>query len=48
MLMKLLHRRFPASQSAYEQRIKYATTEELLLWGERVLDAKNIDEVFEN
>lgn len=46
MLMKLLHRRFPSSQPTYEKRIKYATAEELLLWGEKVLDAKTIDDVF--
>ena len=47
ILMKQLHRRFPTMQSTYEDRIKNARTEELLLWGERILDAKSVDEVFE-
>lgn len=47
MLMKLLHRRFPSIQSTYENRIKNACAEDLLQWGERILDAKSVDEVFE-
>lgn len=47
LLMRQLHRRFPNLKRDHEIRIKNARTEELLLWGERILDSKNIDEVFE-
>jgi recombination-promoting nuclease RpnB len=46
LLIKQLYRRFPSLNARYEDRIRNACTEELLLWGERILDANNIDEVF--
>ena len=46
LLMKLLHRRFPNLARHYEMRVKNARAEELLLWGERILDAKSVDEIF--
>lgn len=47
LLIKQFYRRFPSLNPTYEDRIKNGRTEELLLWAERILDAKSIDEVFE-
>lgn len=47
LLMKQLHHRFSTLPQDYEIRIKNARAEELLRWGERILDAKSLEEVFE-
>ena len=46
LLMKQLYRRFPTLARNYEMRVKNARAEELLQWGERILDAKSVEEVF--
>lgn len=48
MLTQLLQRRFPFLNARYEDRIKNARSEELLLWSERIFDAKSVEEVFED
>jgi hypothetical protein len=44
----LLERRFGPLDDAIRQQVKIADAEILLLWGERILTAQTIDEVFEN
>lgn len=46
LLIKQLYRRFPSLNARYEERVKNARTEELFLWGERILDARTLDEIF--
>lgn len=46
MLVRQLKRRFYEVPANYLTKIKQANGETLLLWGERVLDAKTLEEVF--
>ncbi len=46
LLLRLLERRFGPLPAAMRQRIAAANAETLLVWGERVLDAKSLDEIF--
>lgn len=46
LLTKLLNRRFATLSPIYMDKIKYANAEILLAWGEKILDAKTIEEVF--
>ena len=46
LLTKLLNRRFAHLSSAYVAKIKKADAETLLMWGEKILDAKSIEDVF--
>lgn len=46
LLMRLIKRRFGEIPFAYAQRLKSADAETLLLWGERVLDAATIEDIF--
>ncbi|VFM95491.1 MAG: protein of unknown function (DUF4351) [Candidatus Kentron sp. G] len=45
-LMRQLGHKFGPLPPALEQRIENAGSQELALWGERVLSAKTLDEVF--
>lgn len=46
MLHRLLTRRFGSLSCAIESRLAHASTEQLEIWGDRVLDAKTLDDVF--
>ena len=47
MLLRLLERKFhPLPESARQRVAAAADAETLLVWGERVLDAKSLDEVW--
>jgi hypothetical protein len=46
LLQRLLARRFGPLPSDLAARISSATTEQLERWGDRVLDAASLDEVF--
>ena len=46
MLLKLLERKFHAVPESAHKRIEAADAETLLVWGERVLDANSLDEVW--
>jgi hypothetical protein len=46
LLQRLLARRFGPLPTAVIARIAAATVEEIETWGDRVLDAKSLDEVF--
>ena len=46
LLLRLLERKFPPLPESARQRIATADAETLLVWGERVLDANNLDEVW--
>ena len=46
MLLKLLERKFHAVPESARKRIEAADAETLLVWGERVLDANSLDEVW--
>ena len=45
-LTRLLGHKFGAVPPAFEQRLENAEPKELALWGQRVLSAKTLDEVF--
>jgi len=47
LLLLLLERRFGPLGAAVEERIAGADAEQLLVWGERLLAAKDLEEVFE-
>lgn len=47
LLKRQLMRRFGNIPSHYEKRINYSDSETLLLWGEKILEAKTIEDVFE-
>lgn len=47
LLNRLLRRKFGAAVEGYQDKLKQADADILLLWGERVLEAKSIEEVFE-
>ena len=46
LLLRLLERRFGPLPAAIRQRVAAADAETLLAWGERVLDADSLDEVW--
>jgi predicted transposase YdaD len=46
LLLRLLERKFHPLPESARQRIAAADAETLLVWGERVLDAKRLDEVW--
>ncbi|MDP2751095.1 MAG: Rpn family recombination-promoting nuclease/putative transposase [Rhodocyclaceae bacterium] len=46
LLHRQLARRFGASPEAINAKLSHATVEQIELWGDRVLDAKTLDEVF--
>jgi hypothetical protein len=46
LLVRQLNRRFGSLSEAAQQRIALADAETLLVWGERLLDAQSLDEVF--
>jgi len=47
LLLLQLERRFGPLGTAVEERIAGADAERLLVWGERLLAAKDLEEVFE-
>ena len=46
LLLRQLERKFPPLPESARQRIATADAETLLVWGERVLDANSLDEVW--
>lgn len=46
LLLRLLHRKFGPTAAQYHERLATASTDELLRWGERVLAAQDIEDVF--
>ncbi|MGH8475077.1 MAG: Rpn family recombination-promoting nuclease/putative transposase [Methylococcales bacterium] len=46
LLLRLLERRFGALPEAVRQRVAAADAETLLIWGERVLDARTLEEIW--
>jgi predicted transposase/invertase (TIGR01784 family) len=48
ILKMLLERRFGTLDSAYLNRLEQASPEQLLIWGERILDALSLNQIFEN
>lgn len=46
MLQRLLERRFGTLPDSARQRIAAADADTLLIWGERVLDAKSLEDVW--
>lgn len=49
LLSRQLHRRFGLSFSGvYKKRLEEANTTQLLLWGDRILDAGSLDDVFQD
>ena len=48
ILKMLLERRFGTLGSGYLSRLEQASSEQLLAWGERILDAKSLNEIFEH
>ena len=46
LLLRLLERKFPPLPDSARERIATADAETLLVWGERVLDANKLEEVW--
>jgi len=46
LMLRLLQRRFGTIPTAYTEMIYHADPETLLQWGEKVLDARSLDEIF--
>ena len=46
MLLRLLERKFNPMPESARQRVASADAETLLVWGERVLDANSLDEIW--
>ena len=46
VLLRQLKRRFYKVPANYLKKIKQADAETLLVWSDRILDAKNIEEIF--
>ncbi|MGH8474399.1 MAG: DUF4351 domain-containing protein [Methylococcales bacterium] len=46
LLLRLLERRFGALPEAVRQRVAAADAETLLIWGERLLDARTLEEIW--
>lgn len=47
LLLRLLTRKFGEIPKRYQERVAQADAEMLLIWGEKILDAKTLPEVFE-
>ncbi|MGH8557514.1 MAG: DUF4351 domain-containing protein [Methylococcales bacterium] len=47
-LLRLLERRFGPVEEAVRERVRSADGDTLLIWGERVLIAKSLGEVFQD
>lgn len=47
LLIRLLKRKFNGVPEGYKQRIKYASSENLLKWADKVLDSNTIEEIFD-
>lgn len=47
LLRRLLTRRFGSLSEAIGARLSQASTDQLEIWGDRVLDAKSLDDVFQ-
>jgi hypothetical protein len=47
MLQMLLKRKFGEIQASYRDRIEHADADTLLTWGERLIDAKKVEDIFE-
>ncbi len=47
LLMRLLKHKFRTVPKNYDRKLSEGSAEDLLRWGERVLDARSLDEVFE-
>jgi flagellar biosynthesis/type III secretory pathway protein FliH len=48
LLLRLLEHKFKSVPESYRQRLIGADAETLLIWGERVLDANTLNEIFED
>ena len=48
LLRRLLEKRFGPIPGDVEQRIDHATTDELLLWADRLLDANRLCDIFDS
>ncbi|MGZ8217889.1 DUF2887 domain-containing protein [Methylomagnum sp.] len=48
LLLRLLERKFPSLPETARQRIANADAETLLVWGERVLDAARLEDIWEH
>jgi hypothetical protein len=48
LLLRLLQRKFNKLPESYCQKLAEADTETLLLWGERILDAKKLEDIFKD
>ncbi|MBF0158679.1 MAG: DUF4351 domain-containing protein, partial [Magnetococcales bacterium] len=46
ILLRQMHRRFDPLPTWVEERITTATTDELDLWSDRILDARSLEELF--
>jgi hypothetical protein len=46
LLQRQLIKRFGSLTTDIQSRLQTATREQLETWGERILDARNLDEVF--
>ncbi len=46
LLLQLLQRKFPDLSTTYREKLDQADAETLLKWGERLLDAKTLEEIF--
>ena len=48
LLVKLLRHKFQMVPEKYHQKLSAANSEKLLFWGERILDAQSLEDVFED
>lgn len=46
ILLRLLRRKFKDIPDVYHQKLDQADAETLLIWGDRILDCKNLEEIF--
>lgn len=46
MLLQQLQHKFKMVPDSYRQKIEQADSETLLLWGNRILDNNNLEEIF--
>lgn len=47
LLLRLLQRKYGNLSPYYRNKIEQADADTLLVWGERVLDAKRLEDIFE-
>lgn len=47
-LLRLLKQKFIIIPESYQQKIEQANTDMLLTWGDRILDAKSLEEIFKD